>query len=264
MTPYCTRLDDLLIRKKLCVHSRSRRFIHSHTIMLNNAPAINGGTIVNCQKDILTIDGKNIYLERDLYLMMNKEQNTVCTTLKGQHKRVFDCITEDKYHKTVYGSPLQSAGRLDLDTEGLLLLTTDGHLIHKLTSPQKETAKTYLVYLLHNPSAKEKKDIQEVFAKGIYLPQEKNAPSFVTKPSQITWIENDHSFPYCTLKGSDFNTCTLTLTEGKFHQVKRMFRAVNNEVIFLKRIAIGSLYLDKTLLPCQYRELTIEELSRLL
>ena len=148
---------------------------------------------------------------------------------------------------------LHSVGRLDIDTEGLLILTTDGKLSHRLTDPT-----THIPNLRNAVSEEEQKHYVSLFSKGLWLEAEKKSAAFVTKPAVLHWLDNEDE--YCTIYGADFTICTLTLTEGKFHQVKRMFKAVGNEVIFLKRIAMGALFLDASLHPGQWRPLKDEEL----
>ena len=160
---------------------------------------------------------------------------------------------------------LHTVGRLDIDTEGLLILTTDGLFSHRLTIPESHVSKTYLVYLRDYCDEKTRAAYAETFAKGLYLEKEKHGAEFLSKPAELIWLDEENE--YCNLVSSnakiDFNICLLTISEGKFHQVKRMFAAVGNEVIFLKRISIGNLKLDSSLLPGQYRPLTDEELEGL-
>ena len=160
---------------------------------------------------------------------------------------------------------LHTVGRLDIDTEGLLILTTDGLFSHRLTLPESHVSKTYLVYLRDYCDEKTRVAYADAFARGLYLEKEKHGSEFLSKPATIDWLDGENE--YCNLVSSgphvDFNICLLTISEGKFHQVKRMFSAVGNEVIFLKRISIGNLKLDASLLPGQYRPLTDEELEGL-
>jgi 16S rRNA pseudouridine516 synthase len=135
-------------------------------------------------------------------------------------------------------------GRLDKDTEGLLLLTNDGQLAHRLLSPKKHVPKTYFAVIDREVTA----DDVAAFKKGVILDD-----GYETKPGELE-----------ILKSGITSDIELTITEGKFHQVKRMFEAVGKRVIYLKRISMGPLELDKTLELGEYRELTDEELDKLM
>lgn len=259
------RLDELLVKQELSTYRRARRFLQEHTVLVNNVKILEAGTIVDLKHDILSIDGEIHPLQSEIYLMMNKKQNTVCTADEGWHERVFESI-EEKYLHPKGLTKLHAVGRLDLDTEGFLLLTTDGKLSHKLTDPTTHITKTYLVYLRDFCTYDEQQEYSKAFAAGVTVPAEKKSPEFIAKPAELRWydLENYNEIEkYCTLTGAELSYCTLTITEGKFHQVKRMFRAMGNEVIFLKRIAMGNLKLDSNLLPGEYRELTEEEVLAL-
>ena len=141
-------------------------------------------------------------------------------------------------------------GRLDIDTEGLLLFTTDGPLTHRITSPKTHLPKSYFVTLRDSESAERQSKIALDFKKGIEIPPEGNEAGALLKPAEIEW--------------KDEKNCILTICEGKFHQVKRMFAAEANEVVYLKRLSIGSLKLDESLGPGQYRELSQEEIDSLI
>ena len=132
-------------------------------------------------------------------------------------------------------------GRLDKDTEGLLILTNDGKLAHRILSPKKRVPKTYYAVIEGKVTFE---DIQ-AFQRGIKLDED-----FTTLPAQLT-----------ILKSCDRSQVHVTIFEGKYHQVKRMFEAVDKKVVYLKRISMGNLCLDQNLMPGQVRELTQEELN---
>ena len=135
-------------------------------------------------------------------------------------------------------------GRLDKDTEGLLLITNDGELTHRLLSPKKHVDKVYYAKI---QGCVTKEDVEQ-FAQGLVIHED-----FTAMPAKLE-----------ILKAGDVSEIHVTLQEGKFHQVKKMFEAVGKEVIYLKRISMGTLKLDETLQPGQYRELTQKELNYLL
>ena len=174
--------------------------------------------------------------------MMNKPAGVISATEDSHHKTVIDLLN-NKY-RTYDVFPV---GRLDIDTEGLILLTNDGILSHNLLSPKKHVDKKYYVKIAKPLSENDVKTLEN----GIKLGE-----NFVTKKAKIEVISKDSH-------ENGNNQVYITISEGKFHQVKRMFKAVNNEVLYLKRITMGNLLLDQNLKLGEYRELTEEELDEL-
>ncbi|AJI95381.1 ribosomal small subunit pseudouridine synthase A [Yersinia ruckeri] len=167
------------------------------------------------------------------YFMLNKPQGYVCSTEDPDHPTVLYFLDEPVAYK------LHAAGRLDIDTTGLVLMTDDGQWSHRITSPKHHCEKTYLVTLEH-PVAD---DTAEQFALGVQL---HNEPT-LTKPAQLEVIEPQR--------------VRLTISEGRYHQVKRMFGAVGNRVVALHRERIGAIVMDDDLAPGEYRPLTEEEIA---
>lgn len=267
--PFLFRLDELMVRQKYSTYRSVRRLLIRSTVCVNGVQVIDAGTMIDPRYDVVTVDGEVFPLKGDIYLMMNKKQDTVCTSDEGQHERVFQSISPEYINPEFLGK-LHTVGRLDLDTEGLLILTTNGKLSHWLTDPMFHHTKKYFVCLRDELGAEEKREYERKIAEGFYIEPEKKAPAFICKPAEILWIDDAESNPYCNLKTSSdemgyrFTACVLTLTEGKFHQVKRMFSTLGNHVVFLKRISMGRLYLDTSLKCGEYRHLTEEELEMLL
>ena len=177
------------------------------------------------------VNGKELSYQKFYYYMLNKPQGVVSATTDNHDKTVLDLL------KDAPGKDLFPVGRLDKDTEGLLLITNDGELSHNLLSPKKHVDKTYLV---------ETKELvtEEMILKleqGVDIGEEK-----LTLPAKVNQLED--------------KKIELTITEGKFHQVKRMLKAVENEVVYLKRLSMGSLKLDKKLPLGEYRSLTEGEI----
>lgn len=148
--------------------------------------------------------------------------------------------------QSIISGELHLVGRLDIDTEGLLLLTTDGGLTHRLISPKSHVTKTYYIRLETPVSPEEQKTYSQQAEKGILIAPEGNDEEYLCKPAALTWISPLE--------------CTLVITEGRYHQVKRMMAALGNNVLYLKRQAMAELHLDETLQPGQYRELREEEI----
>lgn len=263
--PYCIRIDQLFVRQGMSTFRAVRKLLRNKNVTLNGKRVVDASVLVDTRHDTLMVEDQVVEMIPDLYFMMNKRQGTVCTSSEGQNIRIWADVAPEYLHPKGLGQ-LHTVGRLDIDTEGLLILTTDGLFSHRLTEPTQHVEKTYLVYLRDYCDEEKRKIYAETFAKGMYLEKEKKGAAFTTEPAKIEWLDEENEF--CNLIGKngfcDFNMCLLKISEGKFHQVKRMFMAVGNEVIFLKRIATGGLKLDPTLLPGQYRPLTEEELDLLM
>ena len=205
---------------------------------------VNGKTVKDAKfhvdpiKDVVLISGEEVVYREFIYLMMNKPPGVISATEDNRDKTVVDLL---ELKDAIY-EPFP-VGRLDKDTEGLLLLTNDGQLTHQLLSPKKNVPKTYFAVI--NDEVTDD-DVAE-FKKGVTLDD-----GYHTKPGVLK-----------ILKSGLRSDIELTITEGKFHQVKRMFEAVGKKVIYLKRISMGPIPLDETLELGEYRELTEEEVKML-
>ncbi|TYR82086.1 rRNA pseudouridine synthase [Priestia megaterium] len=186
----------------------------------------------------ITVHGEEVVYKEFIYLMMNKPQGVISATEDPQHETVVDLLAlEDAVYEPF------PVGRLDKDTEGLLLLTNDGQLAHQLLSPKKHVPKTYFAEI--NMEVTEE-DI-EAFKKGVMLDD-----GYVTKPADLKVVQNGETAEI-----------ELTIVEGKFHQVKRMFESRGKKVTYLQRISMGPLPLDEELALGEYRELTEAEIEKL-
>lgn len=190
---------------------------------------------VNQEVEIL---GNVIEYREFVYLMMNKPDGVISATEDSLHETVVDLLDPEFYAYNVF-----PVGRLDRDTEGLLLLTNDGKLAHNLLSPKKHVPKKYFAVI---DGRVDKKDV-EAFTKGIVLDD-----GYKTLPAQLT-----------VLVQGEVSEVEVIIHEGKFHQIKRMFADRKKHVTYLKRIAMGPLVLDEDLELGEYRELTEEELNLL-
>ena len=185
--------------------------------------------------------GEAVSYETHEYYMLNKPAGVVSATTDRQDKTVVELISAKKRRD------LFPVGRLDKDTEGLLLITNDGDLAHRLLSPKKHVDKVYYAKIAGKVTEEDKKAFAEGFAEGMSIGNRETA-----LPSKLE-----------ILHSGEISEIRLTIQEGKFHQVKRMFHAVGKEVIYLKRLSMGTLLLDETLKSGEYRALTKEELKRL-
>lgn len=230
------RLDKLLSNMGLGSRKEVKLLFRKKRVTLNGAEVVNGRTHVNPSDDIVKVDGDVVHYRKYIYVMLNKPKGCVSATEDDRERTVIDLLPQ--YVKQFAPAPV---GRLDKDTEGLLLLTNDGELNHYLTSPKHEVPKTYEAVI----QGWVKEEHRTLFQKGVMLDD-----GYQTKSALLKIIDSDET-----------SHVRITITEGKFHQVKRMFRAIDMDVLYLKRVQMGSLYLDESLGKGSYRELTEKELT---
>lgn len=231
------RLDKFMTELSVGTRSEVKNILKRGRVTVNGTICTVPETKINANTDIVTLDGQELSYSKYEYYMLNKPEGVVSATTDNRFETVIDLITES------YRNDLFPVGRLDRDTEGLLLISNDGALAHNLLSPKKHIDKVYYAKV---KGLVTEEDV-ELFEKGLVVDEE-----FTAMPAKLEILVSD-----------EISEINLTIREGKFHQVKRMFEAVGKEVIFLKRIAMGSLVLDETLQPGEYRELTKEELDAL-
>ena len=247
------RLDKFLANSGIGTRKEVKIILKKGKITVNEKIVKDAKIQIDEIKDNVKIEGEKITYKPFVYIMMNKPS----ATEDCKHKTVIDLLCEKYKNYKVF-----PVGRLDIDTEGLLLLTNDGVLAHNLLSPKKHVDKKYYVEL-KEPLTIEKKKILE---SGIKLEE-----NFVTKKAKIEIIDKDKVKDKNKNKNIDINTNTnevnsvfITISEGKFHQVKRMFKFVENEVLYLKRVKMGKLLLPEDLKLGEYRELSEEEMNLIL
>ena len=236
------RLDKFLANSGIGTRKEVKIILKKGKIKVNEKIVKDVKMQVDEIKDDVKIEGEKITYKPFVYIMMNKPSGVISATEDGKHKTVIDLLCEKYKNYKVF-----PVGRLDIDTEGLLLLTNDGVLAHNLLSPKKHVDKKYYVEL-KEPLTIEKKKILE---NGIKLEE-----NFVTKKAKIEIIDKDEDI--------EVNSVFITISEGKFHQVKRMFKFVENEVLYLKRVKMGKLLLPEDLKLGEYRELSEEEMNLIL
>ncbi|MBB4824308.1 16S rRNA pseudouridine516 synthase [Sporosarcina luteola] len=233
------RLDKLLANMGYGSRKEVKQLLKNGAVKVNEVQVKDAAAHVDPHKDVVSILGEQVVYKEFIYLMMNKPPGVVSATEDYRDRTVVDLLEPEDRHFDPF-----PVGRLDKDTEGLLLLTNDGKLAHNLLSPKKEVPKLYYAKV---EGIVTEEDIS-LFAKGLTLED-----GFETKPGILHIIKAD-----------TVSEIELTITEGKFHQVKRMFEAVGKRVVYLKRMSMGSLKLDHDLELGEYRELTDDELSSLL
>lgn len=242
---FTQRLDNFLVQNKICSKRSAKNFVLKNKVCVNGTIEKNYKANINPEHDEIFVNEKKVENQKHIYLMMNKPIGYVCSTVSDRSKTVYELLENLKNENQNEFEKLHTIGRLDKDTEGLLLFTTDGNFSNYITRKENQIKKTYYVELEKKVSKDEQLLYKEKFEKGIFLPEENKAKSFTTLPAKLNWFSE--------------NSCNLTIQEGKFHQVRRMFLAMNNKVSFLKRVAIGKLNLDESLQKGNYRKLTDEE-----
>ena len=237
-----SRLDKVLSAGGFGTRRDVKRLLRSRAFTVNGNPCVDPSTAVDPEVDVLALDGVPLEIKTAVYLMLNKIAGVVTSTDDPNHRTVMDLLAEPWSRMDLF--PI---GRLDADTEGLLIITNDGPLTHRLTSPKTGVDKTYLARLRDGMDADSFDECARRFREGVTLGDGYTAlPAVLARPD-----------------GAPASEVLLTIQEGKYHQVKRMFKAVGNEVVYLKRVSMGPLTLDPALEPGEYRELSIDEIALL-
>ena len=255
------RIDKVLSHHGFGSRKDVKKMLRAESVCVNGKFVYDPGFQVDIESDEVFVAGEKIILQHDLYIMMNKCADVVCANRDGEHRTVFDLLDESIRHKFL-GGDLHCMGRLDIDTEGLLVLTTDGKLTHVLMSPKTHAPKTYAVRLLSVPDEEGRASYTEKFSCGFWIDREQDESGFECQPSRLVWKGENSEKIIPSLLWEDCD-CLLTIFEGKFHQVKRMFSQVGNKVVFLRRVAVGGLVLDESLPVGGYSELSSGEISLL-
>jgi len=232
------RLDKLLSNMGYGSRKEIKILLKSKAVEVNGDFAKDVSMHVDTDNDRIIVFGEQVIYTEFIYLMMNKPPGVISATEDKKDKTVIDLLDPLAQHFKPF-----PVGRLDKDTEGLLILTNDGHLTHQLLSPKKHVPKLYFAVIDGRVT---EEDVKK-FSEGVTLED-----GYFTKPGELT-----------ILKSGEISEIELTIMEGKFHQVKRMFEAVGKKVTYLKRMSMGSLQLDETLELGDYRPLTTEELNAL-
>lgn len=227
------RLDKFIAENTGLTRSQAAKELKAGLITVNGE-IVKAGAIKISQQDAIYYDGERLeWVETGQYFMLNKPQGCVCSHDDGDYPTVF------QFFDYPLSSRLHTAGRLDVDTTGLVLLTDDGKWSHRITSPKHHCEKTYLVTLAD--------PVEDFYAdklrEGILLRGEKTP----TLPAELEILD-------------DYNV-NLTISEGRYHQVKRMFAALGNKVVVLHRWRIGHIVLDEQLEEGEYRTLSAEEIG---
>lgn len=247
-------IDHILSRNGFCSLRNAAVFLRNTEILVNGKRVLFRNEKADIEKDEISVGGKILPNQRHIYLLLNKPLGFVCSNASDSHKTVygliperFKKIDEEDAEDYVKGCAIHSAGRLDSDSSGLLILTTNGSFSNLLTRPENKIEKTYEVHLKENISEENRRIYINAFENGIELAAHKHGEAFRTKPASLIFKSG--------------NECEVRISEGKFRQIRRMFSALGNEVVFLKRTSIGSLKLPEDLKEGEIREVSREMMS---
>ncbi|KMK50970.1 16S rRNA pseudouridylate synthase [[Actinobacillus] muris] len=227
------RLDKFIAEQTGLTRSQAGKALRAGAVAVNGEIEKNSARKIS-QADEIVFEGQRLdWLNEGVYVMLHKPQHCVCSHDDGDYPSVF------QFFDYPLSTKLHCAGRLDADTTGLVLLTDDGQWSHRITSPKHHCEKTYLVTLADPVEA----FYSTKLAEGLLLRGEKT----LTKPAKLEILD-------------DYNV-NLTISEGRYHQVKRMFAALGNKVVALHRWRIGNVVLDETLEEGEFRMLTEKEIA---
>ena len=232
------RLDKYLCETGFGTRSQVKDLLKKGKVMVNGEVVNKTDLKIHETTDQILCQGEKASYQKNIYLMLHKPAGVVSATEDNREKTVLDLVRPEDRKNGLF-----PVGRLDKDTEGLLLLTDDGELAHRLLSPKKHVDKTYYAKIDGQVTEEHVKQFRE----GLDIGDEKK-----TLPAVLT-----------ILLSGPVSEIEVTIHEGRFHQIKRMFEAVGCKVTYLKRLSMGSLVLDETLPPEEYRPLTEAELEGL-
>ena len=232
------RLDKFLADAGLGTRSEVKRILKGGLVSVNGTTVKDPAAKIDAENDAVEYRGERVIFEVHRYFMLNKPGGVVSATEDRNEPTVLSLL------KDVNTKDLFPVGRLDKDTEGLLLITDDGELAHKLLSPKFHVDKTYHVTAEGIITEDDIRRLEE----GVDIGEKT-----LTLPAKAEIIST----------GQNISEVLLTIHEGKFHQVKRMFEVIGKPVIHLKRISFGDLKLDEKLVPGEFRRLTDEEIKSL-
>lgn len=242
------RVDKMLSEAGIGSRTEIKEYVSGGRVRINGYIVKTSDQKVDPLKDEVTFDMIRVNYAEKEYYMLNKPAGVISSTEEGNTTTVVDLI-EDKIRNDLF-----PVGRLDKDTEGLLIITNDGDLSHRLLSPKKHVEKEYFAIV----KGKITKEDKEAFARGLEVDKE-----FTALPASLSVSDTKELPPNTDFDKDTCDACTIIIKEGKFHQIKRMFEAVGKEVVYLKRVRMGPVLLDNTLPLGGYRPLTAEELESL-
>ena len=225
------RLDKLIAGSGAASRSQAKALVRQGRVSVNGVPAASCEVRLDPDADVICLDGERLNCSQYRYFMLHKPCGVLSATEDREQETVLDLLPEGLQRLRLF-----PVGRLDKDTSGLLILTNNGQYAHNIISPARHVPKRYLAGLDARPG----EDAVSAFARGIVL-----ADGLECMPAQLELLEGENAL--------------VTVYEGKYHQVRRMFAAAGFRVLTLKRLSTGALELDPALEPGQLRELSAEE-----
>ena len=231
------RLDKFISNQNQISRSQVRILVKKGLIIVNDRVETSFDRKISPETDIIKLNGEEVSYRKHMYIMLNKPQGVVCSTKDGVSPTVLTLVPDNLMRKGLF-----PAGRLDKDTEGFVLLTDDGELSHKMLSPKNHVPKLYYCEL--------EKDIDDSYADKF--------------KEGIVLSTGEECLPAELYSAGKNNAAFVVLNEGMFHQVKRMFEAVGNNVMYLKRVQIGGLVLDENLPLGECKEILHKDVEKLL
>lgn len=233
------RIDKLIASQGTLTRSDARRLIKSGAVAVNGIPVRDAGQKADPEKDQISVSGQPFLISKYLYLMLDKPAGVVSASRDPKRETVVDLVPAEFRRAGLF-----PAGRLDQDTTGFVLITDDGNFAHRILSPKKHISKTYLARLARPADDM----LMDAFRAGVVLADGTRCMEAGLR----------------ILEGGKTPLAEVVLHEGKYHQIKRMFAALGNEVTALRRIKMGGLPLDETLGPGGCRKITAEELQKII
>lgn len=228
------RLDKLISSSGKYTRSESSKLIRSGAVCVNGVSIKNPASKADGNADVITINSQRFIYKKHIYIMMNKPEGVISASDSPNDRTVIDLLPDELKRPGLF-----PAGRLDRDTTGFMLITDDGDFAHRILSPKRHVSKTYRVTLREDIT----EDEAEMIRTGLMLNGEKLLPAKVKK------LDGEHVYE-------------VVLKEGRYHQIKRMFARLSNEVVALERTAMGNLTLDIALKRGDAREMTAEEITQ--
>lgn len=228
------RIDKIISSQTKYSRKEIKELIHKKRIVVNEKIITNSDFKIDIESDKIFIDGKKIIIKKNIYLILNKPKGYISATEDKNMKTVLDLVPKEYAHRNLF-----PAGRLDKDTTGLIIITDDGEFVHNILSPKKHVTKIYNVTIDISVTY----EMIEGFKEGVML--------------------NDDMCKSALIEKTGENTAIVTITEGRYHQIKRMFGCYGAKVLELQRIGIGNLKLPDDLKIGECRELTEEELNQI-
>lgn len=233
------RLDKLAALALGMTRSEARELIKKGGVCVNGAAVCDGALKIDSEIDEITVSGQRAVPEKTVYIMLNKPKGVISASYDGKEKTVVDILPDSMKRRGLF-----PAGRLDKDTTGFCLITDDGDFAHYILSPVHHIKKTYLAVLSSDPG---EQTVKDAFSKGVIL---KDGTVLLSAQARL-------------VSGGCQPVYEVVISEGKYHQVKRMFASLGTTVTELKRIKMGGLFLDESLAPGEARYLTADELSEI-